>query len=244
MERLVAWYQVGSSYGAVATLIVANLVPLAGVLFLGWDVWGILIIYWLENGVVGLFNVLKMRRAVGSETETVPATRAGGRTRRISAMTINGRPASGTEKAFLIPFFVMHYGMFWVVHGIFVLTLPLFAAMGADGQPDLGTTLDPLAVVFAVVVLFISHGVSYELNFIGRGEYLRTSPAAQMFAPYGRLVVLHVTIIFGAILIGVTGAPAAAVVVLVLLKIALDVGLHLAEHREPAVAATSHPAPD
>ena len=31
-----------------------------------------------------------------------------------------------------------------------------------------------------------------------------------------------------------TGAPAAAIVVLVLLKIALDLGLHLAEHRERA----------
>ena len=55
-----------------------------------------------------------------------------------------------------------------------------------------------------------------------------------MFAPYGRLVILHVTIIFGAILIGVTGAPASAIVVLVLLKIALDLGLHLAEHRDRA----------
>ena len=52
MERLVAWYQVGSSYGAVAALIIANLVPLVGVLWFGWDVWGILIIYWLENGIV------------------------------------------------------------------------------------------------------------------------------------------------------------------------------------------------
>ena len=52
MQRLVAWYQVGSSYGAVVALVLANLVPLAGVLFLGWDVWGILIIYWLENGIV------------------------------------------------------------------------------------------------------------------------------------------------------------------------------------------------
>jgi len=51
--------------------------------------------------------------------------------------------------------------------------------------------------------------------------------------------ILHVTIIFGAILIGVTGASASAIVVLVLLKIALDLGLHLAEHRNaPTVAPT------
>ena len=215
MQRHIAWYRVGSSVGAVVALIIANLIPLFGVLWFGWDVWGILIIYWLENGIVGLFNVLKMRRAAGP----------------------------GSERASLIPFFVMHYGIFWVVHGVFVLTLPLFAAIGADGEPDFGTTLDPLAIVFVVVCLFISHGVSYVLNFIGRGEYLRTTAAAQMFAPYGRLVVLHVTIIIGAIAIGVTGASAAAIVVLVLLKIALDLGLHLAEHRGASDAAARTTAP-
>ena len=63
-----------------------------------------------------------------------------------------------------------------------------------------------------------------------------------MFAPYGRLVVLHVTILVGAVFISVTGAPEAAIVVLVLLKIALDLGLHLAEHRDaekmPGLPAT------
>jgi len=236
MERLIAWYQIGSSYGAVATLIVANLVPLFGVLWFGWDVWAILIIYWLENGVVGFFNVLKMRRASGLETPVEGPS--GARRARITGMTINGRSASGMEKAALIPFFIMHYGIFWLVHGVFVLTLPLFAAMGADGQPDFGTTLDPGAILFVLAGLTISHGVSYRFNYIGRGEYLRTTAAAQMFAPYGRLVVLHVTIIFGAMAIGLTGAPAAAIVILVLLKIALELGLHLAEHREPATVAT------
>jgi hypothetical protein len=236
MQRLVAWYRVGSSVGAVIALILANLVPLAGVLFYGWDVWGILIIYWLENGIVGLFNVLKMRRAQGPEdgsAVTSVETR-----RRLSRLTINGRPAGGSDKAALIPFFIMHYGMFWVVHGIFVLTLPLFAFTGADGQPDFGNTLNPLAILFALACLFISHGLSYLFNYIGRGEYLRTTAAQQMFAPYGRLVVLHITIIFGAIVISMTGAPAAAIVILVLLKIALDVGLHLAEHRGPASVAS------
>ena len=230
MERLLAWYQVGSSYAAVAALILANLVPLAGVLWFGWDVWGILIIYWLENGIVGLFNILKMRKAAAPEDGSPMA--AADTRRRLSGLRINGRPPNSAEKATLIPFFVMHYGIFWVVHGIFVLLLPTFALMGADGAPDFGTTLDPLGIVVVLVCLLISHGVSYRLNFIGRGEYLRTTTAQQMFAPYGRLVVLHLTIIFGAILIGMTGASAAAIVVLVLLKIALDLGLHLAEHRD------------
>ena len=65
MERLIAWYRVGSSVGAVVALIVANAIPLFGVLFLGWNVWTILTIYWLENGVVGVLNVLKMAKAAG-----------------------------------------------------------------------------------------------------------------------------------------------------------------------------------
>ena len=215
MQRLLAWYRVGSSVGAVVALIVANLVPLIGVLWFGWDVWGILIIYWLENGIVGLFNVLKMQRAADPGS---------------------GSPG-GSEKASLIPFFVVHYGIFWLVHGVFVFTLPLFAAIGPDGEPDFGTTLSPVAILFVVACLFISHGLSFAFNYIGRGEYLRTTAAAQMFAPYGRLVVLHVTIIFGAIAISVTGASSAAIVVLVLLKIALDLGLHLAEHRRPSAEA-------
>ena len=66
IERILAWYRVGSSVGAVVALIVANLIPLIGVLFFGWSVWNILIVYWLENGIVGVFNVLKMATAQGT----------------------------------------------------------------------------------------------------------------------------------------------------------------------------------
>ncbi len=228
MERLIAWYRIGSSVGAVVALVVANAIPLFGVLFLGWNVWTILTIYWLENGVVGFFNVLKMARAQGPSPAGAPV-----------ALLVNGRPASGAAKVTLIPFFIVHYGVFWVVHGIFILTLPMFAAFGADGGPSdggAGIASDPLAVAIVLIGLFISHGVSYRLNYIGRGEYLRSDVATQMAAPYGRLVVLHLTIIVGGMAIAFTGAPAAAVLLLVVLKTALDLGLHLAEHREADVA--------
>jgi hypothetical protein len=219
VERLIAWYRVGSSVGALVALVVANLIPLAGVVFLGWSVWQILIIYWLENGIVGAFNVLKMRRAQGG----------GGRTS--VAMTLNGRRADEQSRTWLSGFFCMHYGIFWFVHGVFVFTLPLFGAMATGGEPSAAMMPNPLVLAFAVVALFISHGLSYRFNFIGGDEYRRVSPAGQMFKPYGRLVVLHVTIIFGAIAISITGAAIAALAILVLLKIGLDIGLHLSEHR-------------
>jgi hypothetical protein len=222
VERILGWYRVGSSYGALIALIVANAIPLIGVLFLGWSVWNILVIYWLENGIVGVFNVLKMARADGS----VPSA---------ATFMVNGQPATTLTKVALIPFFVMHYGLFWLVHGIFVLTLPAFLSMGLSRGP--GLELDPGAVLLAAIALAISHGLSYWWNFLRGGEYRRVSPATLMFAPYRRLIALHLTIIFGAIAVMFTGAPVAAVAILVAVKTVLDVGLHLAEHRTAATPA-------
>jgi len=215
VERIVAWYRLGSSIGAVVALVVANLIPLIGVLFFGWSVWNILVIYWLENGIVGLINVLKMAVATGDEV-----------TPGVTFM-VNGRPATSATKMGLIPFFIVHYGIFWFVHGIFVLTLPAFFSLMSDD----GMTLDLGPVVFAALGLAISHGLSFWWNFLHGGEYRRTTAAALMFAPYKRLVALHITIIFGAFAVMFTGAPAAAVAVLVAIKTAIDLGLHLAEHR-------------
>ena len=41
-------------------LVAANLVPLAGVLFFGWSVFATLLLFWVENVIVGGFNVLRM----------------------------------------------------------------------------------------------------------------------------------------------------------------------------------------
>ena len=223
IERILAWYRVGSSVGAVVALIVANLVPLIGVLFLGWSVWNILIVYWLENGIVGAFNVLKMATAQGTGLpEGTSAT---------------NRPIAETRKTRLIPLFIVHYGLFWVVHGIFVLTLPFLFT----GEPGSASGVDPATILFAAIVLGISHGVSYWWNYLHGGEYRRISAAQLMFAPYGRLLVLHMTIILGAVAIGTTGAQSAAVAILVTIKIAIDLGLHLAEHRRAAPAPEAAP---
>jgi hypothetical protein len=149
-----------------------------------------------------------------------------------------------TAKAALVPFFIVHYGIFWLVHGVFVFTLPLFFGGGflsnvtplldESGSPfdvsvvQIGPDLS--AVAWGAVGLAISHVSSFLINFVGRGEYQRVSAARQMFAPYGRLVVLHLTILFGAFVSLAIGSPVGAIVVLVLLKTILDLGLHLREH--------------
>jgi len=56
----------GPSYRITPTavvLIAANLVPLAGVLFFGWSVFATLLLFWVENVIVGVFNILRMLTA-------------------------------------------------------------------------------------------------------------------------------------------------------------------------------------
>jgi hypothetical protein len=196
---------------AALLLIVVNLIPLFGVLFFGWSLFSIMLLYWLENGFIGFFNVFKIALA-----------RAPG-----SGFTINGRPVSPSNKEIRIIFFILHYGLFWTVHGVFV-----FVFFGLSSSSGLFGSVGLRGVAIAAAALFLSHGVSFFVNFLGKEEYLTVSPDRQMTEPYSRVVVLHVTILAGGFLADSLGAPLAALVLLVLLKTVIDLLAHLREHRK------------
>jgi hypothetical protein len=224
---------------AIAVLVAANLLPLVGVVFLGWDLATLVAVYWAENGVVGVFAVLRILTAanagVGAVVPQPPPP--------------PGRPAVpqaalGAVRFLLAPFFCVHYGMFWFVHGVFVwFALPAMFASAGGGEPlfDPVNVSDPFAagpdagtVVWAALVLFVSHGASFVLNWIVGGESRASNPMAEMGAPYARVVVLHLTIIVGAFAVAFLGAPIWALVVMVVLKTGIDLSAHLAERRRAA----------
>jgi hypothetical protein len=99
----------------------------------------------------------------------------------------------------------------------------------------------PVTLGLAALGLFGSHAVSFWTNFLGRREYETRSIDQQMIAPYGRVIMLHLTLIFGGIAASLTGAPIGLLLVLVVLKTGLDLELHLREHRKrgPSPAAVA-----
>jgi hypothetical protein len=253
IARSVRLARSSSSTTSIVLLVAFNLLPLAGVVLWGWNVGTLLILYWVENGIVGILNVPKILLARGSGP-------AGATGQPDAEVTSQARPlldgaAANIAVAF---FFLIHYGIFWVVHGVFVLTLsswfgnrggpPLIGREPPQVLPDGAVILgavestgpDLSAVAWAALGLAISHTVSFAINFIGRHEYLKVSPAQQMGAPYGRLVILHMSIILGAIVSFAIGSPIGAVIVLVLLKTGVDLALHLREHGN--LAAKPQPA--
>ncbi len=256
-------------------LLLANLIPLVGVVFFDWSLLTILVLYWVENGIVGIWNVPKIIMAQGSliprlpdlpEAAALSATRSAEgaaalqeqwrRAQAAQEVQMAGPQASARLSAIprtgLAIFFALHYGIFWLVHGIFVFTLPVFAGAASFGSVNgadfcldsvglpiecpsgaFGEVIWP-SVVIGAIALFLSHGASFVLNYIGRGEYMTASPSRQMGSVYGRVVVLHLTIIFGSMFVAFLGAPIGALLVLVALKTALDLGLHLRERRKAA----------
>lgn len=192
-------------------LVAANLIPLFGVLALHWTVFAVILLYWCENVVIGAFNVLRM----------------------ITASPRN--VAADLGKLFLVPFFIVHYGMFTFVHGVFVLML--FGPGGGRAFPVPATfvaAVGQAGVWSGVVAIAASHGFSFIHNYLRGGEYRNASLQVLMARPYGRVVVLHVAILAGGFLAKAVGAPVAALVLLVALKTALDLRAHLAERRKLA----------
>ena len=135
-------------------------------------------------------------------------------------------------KAFIIPFFLFHYGFFCYGHVTFVVGL--FSDTGLRAGFFDVMPLQNTGFWIAAGAIFLSHLISYFVNYLGRGENERTGLATLMKRPYGRIVVMHVTIIIGAFFVLAVGNPLPALIVLVVAKTVLDLKLH---HRERAAFA-------
>ena len=209
---------------SVVVLVVANLFPLYGVLFQGWQVFPIVLLYWLENVVVGVFFILRIVAASPGEDASPTALEQQ-----------MGRAA----KLFLVPFFAVHYGIFTLVHGVFVLVL--FGRETGQMVPSVSLVFSAItrySLVLALVALTASHAFSFVVNYLGKGEYRGADLGTLARAPYSRVVVLHLAILGGGFLVMWLQSPVAGLVLLLALKTGLDVAAHLREHRKAAAPTT------
>lgn len=190
------------------SLIGANIIPIAGVIFLDWKVLDIMLIFWMENVVIGVITVLKMLTILMQEKTL--------------------------ETTFLIPFFTIHYGLFCVAHVVFI-----FALFGREVTDNIelfvnhpivaSQTVILPGLLYSVLALFLSHFISFLVNFLGRKEYQKTSTIKLMASPYVRIFILQATIIFGGWAVMATGEKTPALILLVIIKIFIDLKAHQKE---------------
>jgi hypothetical protein len=187
----------------ITAILVGNLIPVAGVLFLGWDAAQILMLYWVENVVVGLLTLPRILAA-----------------QRLSTGASGGRLGQAISTGV---FFVVHYGVFCMGHLVFAMALAadFVAAEGGDGEVWDRTFGDP-AFLWAILAMAALQLISQVRGWWMAGAWRETSPTLEMFKPYGRIFVLHLTVLFGAWLLLVFKAPAWAVLILCLGKAGLE----------------------
>jgi len=228
-------------YKSLISLFVANLVPLFGVLFWGWDMFSILILYWIESFIIGIWNIPKIIRASGGLSKYISSISD-------ARVRISYRISGMLSRFFLIPFFIFHYGIFMIVHLGFILALreialrnilPIITSSTSSFSYSISYS-GPISAFqdihgfwIAALSLFISHGISFFSNFIKKKEYEQISPFAQMFQPYKRIVIMHLTIIIGAFLFVFFGNNSITfLVVFLMLKMFLDIRAHLREREK------------
>jgi hypothetical protein len=182
-------------------LIAANLIPLIGVLLGGWTLAEVMVLFWAESAVIGFYTLLK-----------------------IAVVAKWWAPLPGL-------FFTGHFGGFMSIHFLFIY-LMFVRGFGAKG-PDSGA-FEALTHLFvplwpALLALFLSHGISFAMNFIARREYESATVQRLMTAPYGRIVLMHLTLIFGGWVVALLHDPMPALVMLIVLKVVADLRGHYGE---------------
>jgi hypothetical protein len=206
---------------SVLLLIGANSVPLIGIPVFGWRTLDLLLLFWLENIVVGLFSVARMAAVAPLDLRQW-----------------------GT-KLYAIPLFLLVFAMFTAFHGAVIVTL------FGGGFDFVSRRLDEFGwtpmLIWDIIkehrlqpgllALGASHGFSFAWNYLAGGEFRKTTLEKQSQQPFLRLALLQFAVILGVFLVAITRLPPAALAVLVALKTGLDVWLHLLEHA-PLAAST------
>ena len=192
------------------SLIIANLIPVIGVLFLNWSAKEVFLVYCLETIIIGCFTLLKMliTGLIKKKDDWY-----------------NQGSVSKQPFWFFMLFFLVHYGLFVSVQmGIF------FAVSGIGDQygisffnffPKWPSMLTNDAYIM-LGVFIVSYGFRLTTDYILSGDYKTSSLGYLMFQPYGRIFIQQVTVILGSMFLSF-GAGKIFILVFALIKIFFEV---------------------
>lgn len=201
-----------------AGVVLANLASLAVVGWTGWRAHVLLVVYWLEAGIVSGVYAAKILRAEGTDDpEQIRSWAA-----------FDGKPADryvGEDNRMVADAVLLHFAGPWLVWGALILFLGWSGAF----EPA-----DPVAVALATVGLVAYHVSSYYVEYVGYGEYERRGPVSLFVELAPRHLAVVLTWMFGAGAVAITGTPIGAILVLFVCKTCVDL---VAVRRERRLAA-------
>jgi hypothetical protein len=199
-------------------ILVSNLLVIVLAVVEGWSLGSMMVIYWVQSVIIGIFHVFRMLLLRSFCTE---------------GFTSNGQrvPEDAKGKRGTAVFFAIHYGFFHLIYGFFLI---VGAATGiGDGETPApepaqgaGWFDGPVWFVISILGFVVGHGYSFYQNVKADLEN-RPNLGVMMFLPYARILPMHLTIVLG----GMAGASLASMLLFSGLKTAADYLMHIVEHR-------------
>ncbi len=183
-------------------VLAANLVPVACVLLFGWSAAILILLYWAENVAIGVFHAAKL-----------------------FLTGARGGPLKAIGALYFTAFFLVHYGLFCLVHGTLAL-LFLAYERGDTGRTDsIEQGIADLSLVIStergfvvgLVVIVAAQAVGL-VQWIVAGGWRTNETTSLMAEPYGRIIALHVTLLGAGFLLASVHSPVVGVFLLALLK--------------------------
>ncbi|MGZ8537155.1 MAG: DUF6498-containing protein [Flavisolibacter sp.] len=174
-------------------LIIANLLPVYGVLFKGWNAKEIFLVYCLETVIIGFFTMIKLGIATMF--------------RKNDWWYIQGTKKLVHGSMFIL-FFLLHYGLFVVVQ--MTLFLNFTSINNHVNTSVFQFIFQPFRFLGTESWLMLSvflFGYGYEnmSRFILDNEYLTTSFMRIMLEPYMRIFVQQFSVLLGGFILGFGG---------------------------------------
>jgi hypothetical protein len=195
---------------SVISLILANIWPLVGVLFLKWSVYPVIVLFWMESFVITLITLIKIA--------LVPVSKA----------------IRLAEKIALVPYFTFSYGLFFGFEMIAIYYVFSGVSLQNPDFPGPGTlyqSVQQYQLQWALLALTVSHGISFFTNYLKKKEYKKHTFNYLMWEPYERASVIMILVFIGGFLVKESGSII-ALVILILIKIYADILAHIDFHKK------------
>ena len=188
-------------------LILANIVPIIGVLFFDWAPMDVIFIYWLETLFVGFFNIIKM---------------------------IFAPEKFIIYKFIFIPLFILIFGAFQVFQGVFILKVIPYLIQQFTGEYIEIVILGYADYLFwPSLALLLSHLFSLIWNFFLMKEYKTADMSILMVKPVPRVFFQQCIAVFGCFGLLISNSPFVLMILVILAKIYIDLKAHLKSHQSP-----------
>lgn len=189
-------------------MLAMHLLPLLGVWLAGWDAGNLLILYWLESAVIGLWTVVLM---LAAREQPLPILSNAGQT--------------ATTGLTMALFVLMHGGFFMGIHLYF-----LHFAFEVTNVQEHGSL--PASILHMVLEdgLWLPLAGLFVIRMLVTVQALqRREPVQrQIIGFYFRIVVMQIAIILGGFLLVLTGTMG-ALLMLVLVRLGFELAVPQAE---------------